>query len=48
MMFVGWILPAPDPKVRIQTQVAYVEGVSRKHGWQWVSKTGKGNAANTV
>lgn len=47
MVFVGWILPAADPKARIQTQVAYLEGDFRKRGWQWGSKTGKGNAANT-
>lgn len=32
MVFVGWILLATDPKARIQTQVAYLEGDSRKRG----------------
>lgn len=32
MVFVGWILPAADPRARIQTQGAYLEGDSRKHG----------------
>lgn len=47
MVFVGWILLAADPNARIQTQVPYLEGDFRTRGWQWGSKTGKGNEANT-